>query len=608
MLLVLDDFEHLLPDGVGFVLAILERAPRVRLIITSRERLRISGEWCVQLHGLDTSDQPSLSEATRLFVSTAQRINNAFDASEINMMQEICRAVHGIPLAIEMAASWTEVRACHEILADISAHVLGLTTRQRDIEERHRTLQAVFETTWALLSAEEQSALQRLACFRGGFTLDAARQVTGVTHEALAYLQDKMLIQAQNKGRLALHEMIRQFALEKLAFDNNELLQAQLSHAEYYVQMLRDSLPRLKYHQTRQEIERLVPEIENLRATWDTILRQGRADWFLDCWETLWLLFNITSRLTEGEELFRSAATTFHTTDAPDIEAYIRAFAQMSWAELLFRQGRIPEASALQFSPETAVVRESRNLYHQSWVYLFDSHVYHAMGNGPAALYSAQSALKVVGNDPYLVAATYFQLGRTEHLLGALVSAHRHLSESLRMSREYGMGQPVALVLTELGYLAEAEKRLPEALNYYESALPDAASFEDLWTYQCLKICIGRVHMALGQVEKAIDIQLTALRASTRNPVIGLEIDNFVEIAQILIHYGELQLAAALLEVCASHRECFQPTRNRAMQYLTALRTGLPDLDLSVARNLLPSVKSGIAALLIERLTKIQAL
>ncbi len=114
--------------------------------------------------------------------------------------------------------------------------------------------------------------------------------------------------------------------------------------------------------------------------------------------------------------------------------------------------------------------------------------------------------------------------------------------------------------------------------------------------------------MALGQVEKAVHTQLTTLRAIIRNPVFGLQIDSFVEIAQILIHHGELQLAAALLEVCASYPECIQPTRNRAMQYLAALKTDVPGLDDSMERNLLSSTKSEVALLLIDRLTHIQSL
>jgi tetratricopeptide (TPR) repeat protein len=611
LLLVLDNFEQLLPESANFVAATLERAPRIKMIITSRERLQISDEWSVRLEGLDTSDHPSMSDAVELFVSTAQRINDNFVPADINLIQDICRLVQGIPLAIEMAASWTELYPCSEILSSLSTHVLDLTARYRNIDDRHKTLFATFDTSWNRLSSFEQSALKRLAVFRGGFTLHAAQQVAGATPDVLAYLQDKTLIQPQRDNRLILHDMIRQLAFQKLAVNDDELLQACLLHAEYFVQLLTDRAARIKYQYTREEIARLLPEVENLVTAWDTLLQQRRIDWFFASWETLWFFFNITSRFSEGEKLFKSVLTEIDISTANDDEIRIRSHSQILCSLFIFRQGRIPEVSALLFAPEMARIRASTNATDQYWVHFADSYAYHAVGDASAALSSIEMVSKIVenaGNEPYYRTTVYHQLGRVKHLLGDKASAYNHLSEAVHICRQNHIIFGLSIVLPELGFVAETDQRLSEALDYYYSVLAATTLFEDLWNYQRTQISIGRVQMALGLVDSAIEMQISTLQAIIRNPVFGFHIDSFVEIALILKHYGEIQLAVVLLEYCAVHPECFQPTRNRAMNYLAAIKKETPNIDVSTVRNLLPSAKSDVADMLLSRLTSSKAI
>ncbi len=606
-LILFDNFEQLLPDGLPLIQAIMTHAPRVKVLITSRERLNMGGEWCIRLEGLDTSDKPStISEAAALFIGTAQRINNHFDAADLNTILEICRLVQGNPLAIEMAASWTEVHSCAEILAGISTQMLGLTTRQRGVDDRHRSLGVVFEVTWAKLSVEEQTTLKQLSIFRDGFTAEAAKVTAHTTTEILAFLQDKMLIQRQEARRFVLHEMIRQLAFQKLAVDGQALHEARLAHAGYFVDWLKDSPERLEFRHTKAEILRLMSEMENLRVMWTTICEEQITAWFWRTWEVFWLFFNITSHFQEGERLFAVSSASFdHSLQASEtFRAW--SYSQILCAHLIFRQGRIPEARNILSDPDMDVIRSNvGNPIDQYWIHGAESYVYHAMGEIPAMLASTAALEKAIENlpeSPYHVASAHLQMGRAKHLAGDKASAYQALAESLRICRERGSVWAGGLILTEIGFIAEADGRMGDALDYYEAALTTTTQFEEWWNYQRTQISIGRVRLALGQVKEAVSIQKITLQTLLATPSLGLEIDCFVEVALILMHFGEGALAIVLLEYCAAHPECFQPVRDRAMAYLASMRAETPEPDVAAARFLFPSSKAEVATLLLGRL------
>ena len=186
LLLVLDNFEHL-HNGADLLTAILTVAPQAKLLVTSREALNLEQEWRYPLEGLpvhggDATDEAAQSSAASLFEERARRVFPAFDlAAERDAVQRICRLVEGIPLAIELAATWTRVLSCAVIGDEIVSNLAFLTSAMRNASDRHRSMQAVFDRSWELLSQEERGVLARLSVFRGGFQRRAAEQVAGAT-------------------------------------------------------------------------------------------------------------------------------------------------------------------------------------------------------------------------------------------------------------------------------------------------------------------------------------------------------------------------------------------------------------------------------------------
>ena len=213
LLLLLDNFEHVL-DGTVLLAEIIQQAPAVKLLVTSRAALSLPQEWLYPVEGLpfpaayqdghkgDRQDQTvEASAAVRLFVERARQIVPGFSLPDNQAaVVEICRLVDGLPLAIEMAASWTKTLRCSEIAAEIRHNLNQLSSTLRHVPRRHSSMQAVLTQTWDHLTADEQTLFKRLAVFRGGFAREAAGEIAGASLPLLASLLDKCLIRRTPVG------------------------------------------------------------------------------------------------------------------------------------------------------------------------------------------------------------------------------------------------------------------------------------------------------------------------------------------------------------------------------------------------------------------------
>ena len=220
MLLLMDGFEHLL-TGSDLLTDVLQAAPGVKFLVTSRERLNVQEEWLLMLTGLrvpNGGDPEPLEDysAVQLFGQRARQMQPSFQLSDnAEAVTTICQRVEGMPLGLELAACWLRAMSCRQIAAHMGS-LDFLTSPLRNVPERHHSLRAVFEQSWRLLSEDERAVLTRLSVFRGGFDLPAAEQVAGATPLLLASLVDRALIRLNHSERYDIHELLRQFAAEKL--------------------------------------------------------------------------------------------------------------------------------------------------------------------------------------------------------------------------------------------------------------------------------------------------------------------------------------------------------------------------------------------------------
>jgi predicted ATPase len=190
MLLVLDNFEQLVSVS-GFLSEILSGAEDVKLLVTSREALNLQEEWLYPVSGLAYpfyQDYIGLEnyDAVRLFVEQARRVNRFFSVEkEAASIVRICQSLEGIPLALELAASWLKVLACEDIAVEIQRNLEFLESNLRNVPERHRSMRAVFDESWKLLNEDEKQVFQRLSVFQGSFTREAAEKVAAASLKAL---------------------------------------------------------------------------------------------------------------------------------------------------------------------------------------------------------------------------------------------------------------------------------------------------------------------------------------------------------------------------------------------------------------------------------------
>jgi len=272
LLLILDNFEHLL-DGAAFIADMLRTAPDVRILVTSREPLNLQDEWLWHVKGMlfpdvESSNQVDDFDAVQLFVERARRVRHDFD-NQLQMLDviRICRLVEGMPLAIELAAGWLKTLTCKQISEQIQHNLDILVSPVRDAPIRHRSIRAVFDHSWNLLTDEQQAVFPRLSVFRGGFTLQAAEKVAGATLWLLAGLADKSMLKVDNAGRYNIHELLRQYAEEKLSL-KAEIDSAPDAHSAYFLDFLVERLPDVKGRRQREATLEIDADFENVRVAW----------------------------------------------------------------------------------------------------------------------------------------------------------------------------------------------------------------------------------------------------------------------------------------------------------------------------------------------------
>lgn len=293
LVLLLDNFEHLInEENVGFVAELLALAPGIKVVVTTRTRLNLQGEHLFPVGGLSIPGAAELMadpdieaishtySAIQLFAQAARRVSAGFTVTKDNLADivAICTRVEGMPLAIELAAAWTEVLTTADIAAEVARGLDFLESEWRDLPERQRSLRAVFNTSWQLLSPQEQAAYLRLAVFRGGFSRDAAHHVAGVTLPQLLALVNKSWLQRDIDGRFQVHELLRQFAEELLRRDTGAWQEANHRHASYFCAFARTQTAAMRGPYVRTALETVAADLDNVRTAWSWLVHQDEMD------------------------------------------------------------------------------------------------------------------------------------------------------------------------------------------------------------------------------------------------------------------------------------------------------------------------------------------
>jgi predicted ATPase/class 3 adenylate cyclase/tetratricopeptide (TPR) repeat protein len=362
-LLVLDNFEHV-AEGASIISDILKAAPEIRVLATSRSKLGITGETVYPLAGLEssweTAEEALQTGGVQLFLDAARRAKPTFELTgdDLDGLARILRITGGSPLGILLAAAWVDMLPVVEIADEVERSLDFLETEMGDVPDRHRSVRAVFDYSWALLSEEERSMFAALSVFRGGFNREAAEAVAGASLRNLATLSSKSLITASpDTGRYAIHELLRAYAHAELESDAHRAQGVREAHADFYAAVM-DEVTGLFFAADQVRAIRLIEaDLDNIRSAFRHSVATGapRSVRFVF---GIHFIYECRGWYRAGVDLLSEVADALAESTDPDlVTTRCVAIAERAWFEaLLGKPGEAAEAasSAVAALPETA--------------------------------------------------------------------------------------------------------------------------------------------------------------------------------------------------------------------------------------------------------------
>ena len=636
VLLVCDGLEHLM-EGVARLGALTAVCPGLRILLTSRERVNVEYERVFEVAGLgypqSLDDEPEAvlhTDAVRLFLQRAGRARPGFAPAdgELRHVVRICRLVEGLPLGLELAASWVRVMSVAEI-ADAIEHDIGiLASSARDAPEHHRSVLAAFERSWALLGEHERRVMRVLAVCRGGFRREAAGAIAGATIATLASLVDKSLLRSAPDARFTRHTLLYQFTQQKLNEDPDEAAEAATRHASYYLTLLRDARTALQGGDglpARQKaaLDAIEAEYENIRAA------SAHQDPFADpvahgeATEVLSTFFEARSRLREGVAFFAERVRQLPPIPAP--RAPVRAQLHVAQARLLRCLGEHTEA----ISVAQAALDEFRAAGDapgaRSALQVLGVTQLHLGDYRQAAAHLERAAALVRAGDPAGERGSALaNLALALQLSGERVAALEHLYQARTAFRQQGDGLREARLLNNLGLLHFEAGELEPARRVWEQGLALAQRLDNRRDALSLTANLGMlcaatgdyrsarehdehamrvaraigdktgeaaafgrqalVDLALGQAEQAEDAARYAIDLAWRVNETPRVLEYLKVLADVRAQRGDASQALVLYDLVHQHGAATKTVRDQAREGFGWLARGQPEPTVAAAR------------------------
>lgn len=505
MLLVLDNFEHLL-SGAHLLVEILAAAAHVKILVTSRAHLNIVGEQVILVEGLalpstmaaagvhhnglttDAANAIAASDAVALFLYHARRVCSDYEptAADLAAIAQICDTVAGIPLAIVLAAVWMDLLSppaiAHQLLGEL-AHDDGggidlLAADLTDLPERQRSMRTVLDQTWRLLSGQDQGVLAALAVLRGSFTQDAANAVSGATLRQLRTLSEKSWLHRMVEGRYEIHELLRQYAQEKLQQAPATAMLVRSRHSAYFVTALGRWASELRGERQLAALVEEEADLENVQAAWNWAVAQADLESVDQAMDGLFLYLDWRGRCQQGEEMCRNAVNQLHKYTTGDKEIVV--------ARLLAWHGWFSQALD-HLDVAAAQLHES--------LALLDNSVPDAQAGRNARAFAL------------------YALGHARH--GTDRSAARRCwEESLAIYRDLGCQWGAAQVLSRLGLLALEMGDYPTARHLLEESVAICQRLADRKSMAYALCYLGNVYANQGDLTTAEELVRSSIAMS----------------------------------------------------------------------------------------------
>ncbi|HYI14258.1 MAG TPA: LuxR C-terminal-related transcriptional regulator [Thermomicrobiales bacterium] len=559
-LLLLDNFEQIVAAG-PIVTELLTTCPILKIVVTSRVVLRVSGEQEFAVAPMavpgSTRDRSiadiAASEAVALFLLRAGAVNASFKLTDENApaVVEICRRLDGLPLAIELAAARTKVLSPQALAERLGDRLQVLIGGPRDQPQRLQTMRNAIAWSYGLLDSDEQALFRRLAVFPSSFPLDAAEQVgdSPLVLDGVASLVDNSLLQQvvgqAGEPRFTMLETVRDFALEQLVA-SEEADETRRLHADWCSALVADAAITLRKPSSREALDRLAREHDSVRAALGWLLDTGRveqaAQMAIDAW---WFWFS-HNHFTVGN---------FWSSRAIDKLAYGPIALR---SRLLTTTGWLVEA--------TGDFELATRLHEQ-----------------------ALSLAREIG-DPAIIGIALFGLADVMGDRGETQSSERHLDEAIQIFRALEATPWLSVALSEVARFYRERGEYEQATLLIEEGLALGRESGDTWIVALGLGYLGRIYRIRGDVERALSLGCEGvllwrelgdwwrLSRAVNEVGIGLEMSGHLDQAAMLFGASEA--------LCEQIGGMFMPSLvHEYHRSLAALRAKLDDDAFSAAWN-----------------------
>lgn len=556
LLLVLDQFEHLGQAALALS-TLLNGCPDVRCLVTSRERLRLQGEWLLPMAGLgvpaETGVEPAEASefaAVRLLLDRARQVRPDFALAQSTtpVAIRLCRWLEGHPLGIELVAGTLRNLALEEAEQALVSAPASIATDVLDVSERHRSLRATFDHSWQLLTDRERSALAGLSVFEADFDASAAAAVTSTPLTVLTSLVDKSLLRISHDGRYDAHPLVREFAREYLAQDPEEQEEAIKRHAAHYLRLTGEWNGRVHGTDQAKMIDLLGVEYTNVTMAWLEALGRG---WLEECrvaQDPILFFHGIQGRFHQGAELFRSGLARLEgsaqadSVDARHLRARLvvdtawfhSAMADFDTALGLARQA-LDTGLALD-SP--AILLRARQVIGSVAARRGDYAT--ARTELTAGLEQAERAA-----DPWAIGLIAGQLGLFELRVGEPDAARGHFELALEVNEQMANKAGVVNDLDYLGRLDLEQGEVQAAAERFERALTLAEEARFHLRVAYLRLQLAVVSFRRGEPDAAEDLARGALAAAEEHGQRAIKVEALVLLGRLLAAEDAQKRAAA---------------------------------------------------------------
>lgn len=652
MLLVLDNLEHLFSPALipteqealsepseggvtGLMADLLAAAPNVKILVTSRQTVNLQEAWFHPVEGMSfpANDRPSIVantsevgsgtagleryDAVQLFVQSAARARVEFSlAAERAAVVRLCRLVEGMPLAIELAAAWLKVLPVEAIAAEIERGLDILTSRHQNVPARHRSMRVVMEQSWQLLAEYEREVFQRLAVFRGGFGHEAAYAVAGAWLVDLATFVDKSLLQVTSTGRYHIHELLRQYAAERLAEAPEMVAKVYEAHCTYYADFIQQHAQALLGGRQSQAVAAIAAEYDNIWAAWRWALNALKLSEIEGLIGPLQGFFQFQSRYLEGATAWEEAYRRLTCVEVTDRIKFTLVHVMIWWGWMLIRLGRLDKAEA--------VLQECRELYRQLGIpsvpgygtnpalplsliatirgdyaiafqygeqALRESEIHRHTPNLCLAYYALASA--AFGRGHYQTVRQYAQqaytmaqqrddrwfmayclnlLGENALALGDVTVAQRHIDASYRLRQDFNDPEGLAAALNHLGKIALQQKHYERAQQLYQESLDVYQKIFDKGGLAQAYQGLGTVASRQGDIQRAQQQLHQALQLAAEIQFVPLMVSILKAIGELLLKSNRPEYGLKMLAFVRQHPASDHATQAEAQQLLDRYR------------------------------------